>query len=110
MATLNRYILYRGNDNVIEFHTGHFLTDAVSGAVVDDATVSVRVLDTDGAELQGSITMGAVDGEAGNYRAIIPDTVDLSAVTAAIVEVTANAGADALGLWKLPASVRDREQ
>ncbi len=105
------HTLYIGNDNIIEFAAGSFLTDATTDSTVAAATVSMRLLDTAGVEILSAITMSAVAGESGNYRGTVPDTFDLSpyiAYPGVIVEVTADNGAGALGLWKLNARVRIR--
>ena len=102
------HILYIGNDNVIEFAPGKFLTDATTDSTVAAATVTVRLLNTSEVEILAAVTMSAVSGESGNYRGTIPDTFDLSSYTEVIAEVTADNGSDAKALWKLRTSVKVR--
>ena len=106
MATT--HVLYRGNDNLIEFKVGNLLTDATTGDLIPAATVTVRLLDTDDVEILAAVTMSAVAGESGNYRGTVPDTLDLSTYTTVFVEVTADNGAGQRGLWKLHARVENR--
>ena len=102
------HILYVGNDNVIEFAPGKFLTDATDDTTVAAATVTVRLLDTSEVEILAAVTMSAVAGESGNYRGTIPDTFDLSSYTDVIAEVTADNGAGAKAAWKLEVEVKVR--
>lgn len=103
------HVVYRGNDHVIDFLPGSLLTDQLTGNAVTGATVTVRIADADDNELLDETPMDAVGGEDGNYRATIPDDLDLSAYDGAIAEVSADAGAGAKAFWKLTVKVEDRD-
>lgn len=103
------HVLYRGNDNLVEFEVGKFLTDATTGDTVAAATVTVTLFETDGTtEILAAVTMTAVSGSSGNYRGNIPDTLDLSSHTEVIADVSADNGANAKGRWKLRTSIKER--
>ncbi len=99
-------VLYRDNDNLVEF--SEVLTDEITGLAVAAATVTFLVKTVAGVELQASGAMAAVGGEAGNYRGVVPDTLDLSAYSVVIVEVTADNGVGARAVWDIRCSVLTR--
>lgn len=96
-------IVYVANTNVIEL-TG--LTDAITEAAINDATVTVTIKDADGEEVAGQTwpaPMDAVDGTdgiPGLYRGIIEDDVAMTAGTQYFAHVEVDAGPDRIGHWE----------
>jgi hypothetical protein len=75
--------LVRASTNVIELIG---LKDEVTGSYIDDATVTVALLDSTGTPVAGAsaITMNHVTGTTGKhttYRGTVANTVDLSGTT-----------------------------
>ncbi len=111
---LCRPVIYRGNDTVVEF--GPDSTDYLSAAIststdttVAAAAVNLRVLSLADVELLACTTMPAVADESGNYRGIVPDTLDLSGHNRVYLEVEADNGANAFAKWKTLTDVEDRQ-
>ena len=79
-----------GGDNTIIWDD---MTDPVSGAYINDATVTFDLLDNDGDLLLNDVSMPYVSGSAGKYAG----TIDVAAVTLQeitySIEITAVAGA-----------------
>ena len=102
-------VIFFLNDNVIEL-TG--LKDEVTGVEIDDATVSVTLLDKSGAQVTGQTwptTMTAL-GSGGIYRATLVDTLDTTLLDryTAVVDVTTTGGE--VAKWSIPAQVTLREE
>jgi len=72
----NNY-LFVGNDNYIEVDA---LSDGASGALINDATVSVTLKDSAGVDVLGQawpLTLNYVAASNGRYAGILQDTLAL---------------------------------
>ena len=101
-------IVFHQNDNLIEVDQ---LTNVATGAYLNSATVSCRVLDSSGAAVAGEtwpITLGYVASSNGKYRGTLRDSVAFIAGRSYVAEITADAGADLKALWALPLKVEKR--
>lgn len=99
-----RLVIYVGNDNIIEFGSGALLTDEITGDTIPDATVEVTLKDADGVDIVGEtwpLSMPAVEGESGNYRATLADELVLTVGQKVTAEVTADDGPGARAAWTL---------
>lgn len=99
MASLTLYV---GNDNVL---TLSGLQNSVDDSYINNATVTVTLVDSDGNSVSGEtwpVTLSYVSGSDGNYRATLADTISASADTAYRARVTADGGAGLKGYWEIP--------
>lgn len=101
-------VIFFLNDNVIQL-TG--LKDEVTGNDIDDATVTVTLLDSTGAEVTGDswpLSM-APFGAGGIYRATLIDTLGVTLLDnyVAVIDVS-KTGIKAK--WSIPAQVTLREE
>lgn len=111
-------IIFRGNDNVIEFDAAiqadgvdGLLRDQITGALIAAATVEVTLTDTAGTDIGGEtwpLSMPAVGGEPGNYRATLSDALVLVAEQEVVGVLTADNGPGARAEWNLRVAVNDR--
>lgn len=101
-------ILYVGNSNIIELSN---LRDNSDNSIIADATVTVTLKDSEGEEVDGAswpVTMDAVEGSAGSYRATLSSSLELSVGSKYVAEITVmKSGATALWKRRLTAKVRD---
>lgn len=92
--------VYVSNTNILEVRG---LQEAISGDYANGATVSVTIVDECGTAVSGQswpIAMSYVSGSNGDYRATIPNTVQLTAGRTYFAQVSANAGANKIGFWR----------
>ena len=96
--------VYVENDNVI---TLVGLKNKVSGAWINDATVTVTLLDEYGTEVSGQswpATLSYVAASNGEYQATLEDVLNLSPDVEYIAKVTADGGVGLKGVWEEPLS------
>lgn len=101
-------IIFLNNDTIIELSD---LTNGVTGAYLDLATVSVTLKDADGVEVVGAVwpmTMDYVAGSNGKYRATLPAALSLVKRGEYVAEVSASAGAGLEGYWEIPLVCQQR--
>lgn len=101
-------IIYIDNDNVIELIG---LKDVTQDTFVNDASVTVTLLDSSGDEVSGQawpFILVYVSGSDGDYRATLEDGLVLSFGGTYTAIVIADAGADLIGKWtvKVVAKIR----
>lgn len=92
--------LYVGNDNVLEVDG---LKNAVADTYINNATVSVILVDKNGEQVEGDTwpkTMDYVADSDGKYRCTLKDTLSLSPMEAYTATITADGGADLKGYWE----------
>jgi hypothetical protein len=102
--------VYVGNTNVIELKR---LIATVDNTVVEAAAVEVTIVDKDGAEVAGAdwpiiLEQTEESPSKGDYRGILPETVEFQANKSYRALVTANAGQDRIGYWEIPFVARMR--
>lgn len=84
----NAIVLYVGNTNILEVT----LTDALTDAAINSATVTVTLTDIAGNALAGDTwpkTLAYVSASEGLYRGYVASTVELSEGTHYLYEATA---------------------
>ncbi len=104
--------LYKSNDNLLEIDG---LKNAATDAYIDDATVTVTLVDAEGAEVTGQswpTTMSYVASSNGKYRAVLKDALSVTNLDRYTAKITADGGSDLLGYWEFPLSaiVRTTQQ
>lgn len=86
-------IVYRQNDNLLEL-TG--LINEATGAAINDAQVSARLVDAKGVDIPGQgwpLTLEFVVGSDGDYRGMLESALQLDGrLVTAIVDVDAGQG------------------
>lgn len=100
-------VLYTGaNDNVIELAD---LTNGMTAALVTGATVTANLLTASGVGVTGAtgLTLTAVAGATGTYRATVPYTVTLTTGSTYTARVTVVSGA-LHGEWNMAALATTR--
>lgn len=89
------------NTNILELLG---LTDAVTNAVINDATVTVTICDNNDAPITGGptwpLTLAYVAASAGNYRATLDAALLLLADTNHVAHIDVSAGAGRVGHWE----------
>ena len=79
------------------------LTSHITDIAINDATVTVTVMDSSGVEVTGEtwpLTMDYISGSDGNYQAVLTDTLPLIARRAYVAEINADAGTGRQGQWQ----------
>lgn len=102
------HTIYIGNDSVIELDG---LRNELTGAPINDAAVSFRLLTEAGEEVAGDIwpkTMTYVTGSNGDYRATAVYDMALAANGRYTAEITANAGEGLRAQWDAEVVARRR--
>ena len=105
MASVEIY--YVGNDNVIVLDE---LTNSATAAYINDATVTVTVKDSAGVNVVGEtwpLAMGYVSASNGKYRAVLQDTLSMTADRAYVAHIDA-AGDSLTGHWEVPVRAATR--
>lgn len=94
-----------GNDQTIELVGAR---DAVSGGYLNAATATATIKTKSGDTVAGPIAMDYVVASEGRYRGNIEDGVELTNNKVYVVEISIDAGADLIGLWReeIPAHYR----
>ena len=93
-------VLYIGNDMSLTV-TG--LKDEVSGDFINNATVTARLRDRAGNDITGQswpATLTYVTGSNGIYRGTLEDGLDLDPNKVYRVEISVDAGSNAIGFWR----------
>jgi len=93
-------VLYKGNDMVLELSD---LTNETTGANVNDASVTVTLVDSAGIAVAGDTfpkTMTYVTGSDGLYRTTLLDTMTLTENAKYKAKISANAGDGKQGYWE----------
>jgi hypothetical protein len=101
-------VLYVGNSNVIEVADLH---NEVTGDVVNNATVTMRLLDSDGDPVAGEtwpLTLAYVTDSDGLYRATLIDTLPLTDNGRYVAEVTAIVSGSLKAFWRLDCLAKTR--
>jgi len=100
MATT--YTLLYLNDNLLQVKG---LKDALTGALIDTATVTVTLKDLAGNAVAGAawpLTLMAAGGGTGDYSVTIPDDIQVSAGDLYTAEIVADDGPGRRAVWKVP--------
>lgn len=100
--------IYILNDTVIELSA---LADGISGAYVNDATVSVTIKDAAGSTVTGGgpTTLSYVTDSDGVYRGVVDKALAISERVTYFAEITAaSSGRD--GFWRIPLTAAYRTQ
>jgi hypothetical protein len=100
--------LYLDNDNLL---TLEGLTDAVTGLVVNSATVSVTLLDKTGAPISGEtwpLSLGYVAASQGVYRATLRNELVLGPHRTVTARIVADDGPDRHATWEIALAVQRR--
>ena len=101
-------LVYQANDNILELDG---LKNDATGAFINDATVTVTMVNSSDVEVTGQTwptTMLYVAASDGIYRATLQDVIVLVEDARYIAKVTANGGAGLLGFFELPVVARIR--
>lgn len=91
--------IFLTTDNIIEIPA---LTDGLTAAFVNSATVQCTLYDQDDVEIVGEswpLSMGYVAASDGIYRAVLKDTLAYTAGQLVRAIVTADDGANRLRTW-----------
>lgn len=93
--------VFVANTNVLDLIGLH---DEVDETYINDADVVVTVKDASDVEVQGvtwPLTMAYVAASDGDYRGILSDELAFVARQTYYAHITADAGSDRVGRWKL---------
>lgn len=100
--------LYADNDMTLEVSS---LRDEVTGAYINDATVTVSLADEDAVAVTGEtwpLAMSYIASSDGVYRATLKDTLTLAVGARYVATVIADAGTGRRGQWELDFVCRKR--
>lgn len=106
MSTIQTLLI--GNDTIFEVDR---LKDELTGSFKNAATVTVTLVDADGAQVAGDTwpkTLDYVTGSSGVYRATLPYTLDLEENARYDAQVSVNAGAGLRAAWTVECVARKR--
>lgn len=95
--------IYIDSDNLLTLDA---LYDNAGASYVNDATVTVTLLDMAGSEVSGEtwpVSLSYVSGSDGKYRGTLTDTLSLSANKRYTAKVTADGGAGKKRTWYVAA-------
>jgi hypothetical protein len=98
------------NTNLLELFR---LKSAVENAFVNNATVTVTIVDGDGEEVEGQTwpaTMTYVTSSSGDYRAILSHQLQLEPDTTYFAIIDANGGTNRIGHWEISFLAKTRRQ
>lgn len=101
------YPIYIDNTNKVTL-TG--LQNSLDDSYINDATVSVTIVDGDDAEVVGAtwpVTLEYVSASNGVYRGLIPSSVELTEDEVYYAVVTATSGSST-ATWKQPTVAKER--
>lgn len=100
MAHTKTFVAFVDNDLVVELLN---LTDSTTGVVDSGATVTIETITNKaGTEITGPtfpVSMAAIGGTPGGYRALVPETASFKAGYTYTVDIKAVSGASN-GRWK----------
>lgn len=100
--------VYVSNTNLLELAG---LKSFIEDAFVNDADVTVTLVDAAGEEVAGQTWPTAMDyivASDGNYRAILKDTLEMVAKAHYVAQIRADAGTDRVGYWEFPVVPKTR--
>jgi hypothetical protein len=92
--------VYIANTNILEVRG---LQEAISGDYINNATVSVTIVNDCGAAISGQswpLSMTYVATTNGDYRATISDAAQMIPGRNYFAEISANAGVNKIGFWR----------
>ncbi len=101
-------LVFQANDNILELEG---LKNDATGAFINDATVTVTLVDSNDVNVVGQTwptTLLFVAASDGIYRATLQDVITLVPDAKYTAKVTANGGAGLLGFFELPVVARIR--
>lgn len=104
----NITVIYVGNDNELEVAG---LRNEMTGADMNNATVTVRLTTTAGVDVDGAAwpkTLPYVAGSNGLYRATLPYTLTLVPGGRYVATIVADAGAGLHAQWEMECVARAR--
>lgn len=99
---------FLANSNILDLLS---LTNHITAAPINGATVTVTVKDSTGAEVSGQVwpaTMSYVAASSGDYRAILSEDVAFVANKNYRAFVDADAGPGLVGHWEFPFQAKIR--
>ncbi len=102
-------VLFYLNDMLIEL-VG--LQNAADDSYINDATVVITLVDSEGTEVSGEVwplSMPYVAASDGDYRATLADTIGVTLGQQYVAKVSADAGVGLQGHWELPLTVEVRK-
>ncbi len=97
-------VIYRNNDNTLELSS---VTNGATASLISGATVQVTLQTATGAAVTATgttwpLTMSAVTGTTGTYRATLPYTATLTTGTTYYAAVTCDGGSGLYASWLMP--------
>jgi len=102
---MNMQVLLTATDHILEVSG---LTNGLTGEVISDADVAVTLRDVHGDTVDGAvwpITILAVTGVDGTYRALLPASLDIIPRMQVEATIVADAGPGMQRTWYLPLRV-----
>lgn len=104
MSTI--HVLNRSNDHILELRG---LKNELTGAALTSATVTVTLVDSEGAEVAGDTWPKPMTHVAdGTYRCTLVYGLTLAVDGRYTAQITANAGAGLRARWDMECVARDR--
>jgi len=106
MSTI--HVLLISNDHILELDS---LKNELTGLDLNGATVTVTLVDAEGAQVGGEVwpkTMAYVAETDGVYRCTLPYTLALTPAARYVARITANAGNGLRAHWELECVARTR--
>ncbi len=94
------------SDNVVELSG---LKNEITGAFINNATVTAKVVDRNGVDVAGQswpVTLTYVSSSDGVYRGTLSDSMSLARFDLYTVQVTASAGAGLQQYWECEGSAQ----
>lgn len=94
--------IYLSNDHLLEVRG---LKNIAADEYIDDATVTVTLVDEEGAEVSGQswpLTLSHVAGSDGIYRGTLTDSLSLTVDLEYTAQITASGGSNLAGYWEIP--------
>lgn len=104
----NIHVLYVANDHILEVRA---LKNELTGAALNSATVTVTLVDADGADVTGDDwpkTLSHVANSAGVYRATLSHAMTLAEDGRYTARITADAGNGLRAYWEMECVGRER--
>ena len=108
-ATVAPFSLYLSNDNLLELN-GLRNSTAATGTYINDATVTVTLKDASDNEVAGEtwpLAVGYVSASDGIYRAILQNTLTITAGASYTAEVSAD-GDSLQAFWAIAVTAANR--
>jgi hypothetical protein len=105
-------VIYVSNDNLLKVN-GLRNALAAAGVYLETATVTVTLVDEQGAAVSGEtwpLSLAFVAGSDGNYRATLKDTLSITADKKYKAKITADGGVGLRAYWEIPVLTKIRER